>query len=137
MHKSKHSDRRERERRNTGEAKQTKTWNSHPGRKSSVCQSSSSASWLPERQQEIPNVPLTLRIQQKGKKFCKGIVYFDILNTARFLIPLTKKKSSFTLSMAAQSRVFLECIYTQSKCKSFGKKNQTQPTTNNFSHNDS
>lgn len=66
MHKSKHSDRRERERRNTEEANQTKTWTSHPGRRSSVCQSSSPASWLPESLQGIPNAPLTFKVQQKG-----------------------------------------------------------------------
>lgn len=63
MHKSKHSDRRERERRNTEEANQIKTWNSHPDRKSSVCQSSSLASWLPESQQEIHNVQLTFKVK--------------------------------------------------------------------------
>lgn len=40
MHKSKHPDRREGERRNTEEANQMTTWNSHPGRKSSMCHSS-------------------------------------------------------------------------------------------------
>lgn len=68
MHKSKHSDRRGGERRNTEEANQMTTWNGHPGRKSCVWQSSSSASWLPESQQEIPNVLLTF----KGKTSAKA-----------------------------------------------------------------
>lgn len=100
MHKSKHSDRRERERGNMGEANQIKTWNSHPGRKSSVCRSCSSASWLPESQQEMHNVPLTFKI-----KLLWNYCLFWYFKHIQVLISPMRKKSSFMLSMAAQSRI--------------------------------
>lgn len=130
MHKSKQTDRREREKRNTEEANQIKTWNSHPGRKSAGCQSSSFA-FCHQDSREYPTRYLHLMYDIK----LPGKHYLAILTTSRFLIS-GDKNSPFALPMAAskamQFRELLPQMYLHAtSARVLGKKTKPKHTNQN------